>query len=80
MKTQLLKWGNSLALRIPKPVAEAAELCVGDTLDLDVDGPGTVRVLKPTAKPTLEELVSRITSENYHGETDWGDAAGKEVW
>jgi antitoxin component of MazEF toxin-antitoxin module len=34
MKTQLSKWGNSPALRIPKPVAEAAKLRVGDTLDL----------------------------------------------
>ena len=80
MKTQLSKWGNSLALRIPKPVAEAAELRVGDTLDLDVDGPGAVRVRKPMAKVTLAELVLRITDENRHGETDSGEALGNEVW
>ena len=80
MKTQLSKWGNSLALRIPKPVAEAAMLRDGDTLDLDVEGPGAVRMRKPASKATLEELVSRITDENRHGEAEWGEAIGNEVW
>jgi len=80
MKTQIAKWGNSLALRIPKPVAEAAKLHNGDTLDLDVEGPGAVRMRKPKHKPTLEELVARISDQNRHGETDWGEPVGAEVW
>ena len=80
MKTQLSKWGNSLALRIPKPVADAANLRDGDTLDLEAEGPGAVRVRKPTSKPSLEELVARITDENRHRETEWGEAIGNEVW
>ncbi len=80
MKTQLAKWGNSLALRIPKSVAEAAKLRDGDTLLLDVEAPGSVRLRKPRQRPTLEELVARITDENRHGETDWGELVGAEVW
>jgi antitoxin MazE len=80
MKTQLSKWGNSLAVRIPKPVAQAANLKDGDTLDLDVEGPGSVRIRKPKHQPTLEELAARITEENRHNETDWGEPAGGEVW
>ena len=34
----------------------------------------------PEAKPTLEELVARITDENRHPETDWGEPVGEEVW
>ena len=79
MKTQLAKWGNSLALRIPKSVAEAAELRDGDTLVLDVEAPGSVRLRKPRHKPTIEELVARITDENRHDETDWGEPVGAEV-
>lgn len=39
-------------------------------------------ILKPVPKPrpTLEELVAGITPENRHPETDWGEAAGNEVW
>ena len=80
MKTQLAKWGNSLAVRIPKPVALAAKLKTGDDLEVDVDGPGRVRIRKRKQKPTLEQLVSRITPENRHSETDWGDPVGKELW
>lgn len=80
MKTQLAKWGNSLAVRIPKPVATAAKLRTGDNLELDVEGPGRVRIRKPKRKPTLEELVARITPENRHSETDCGEPLGKELW
>ncbi|HXJ04874.1 MAG TPA: AbrB/MazE/SpoVT family DNA-binding domain-containing protein [Candidatus Acidoferrum sp.] len=80
MKTQLAKWGNSLAVRIPKPVALAAKLRTGDDLEVDVEGPGRVRIRKPKQKPTLEKLVSGITAENQHGETDWGQPAGSEMW
>jgi antitoxin MazE len=80
MKTQLAKWGNSLAVRIPKPVAVAAKFRTGDDLEVDVEGPGRVRIRKPKRKPTLEELVARITPENQHSETDWGEPVGKELW
>lgn len=80
MKTQLAKWGNSPAVRIPKLVAEAAKLRTGDTLHLDVEGPGAVRIRKPKHEPTLEQLVQAITPENRHTETDWGQRVGNEVW
>lgn len=80
MKTRLAKWGNSLAVRIPKPVAVAAKLRKGDDLEVDVEGPGRVRIRKPKRKPTLEQLVAGITPENQHSETDWGELVGKELW
>ena len=80
MKTQLAKWGNSFAIRIPKPIADAAKLRSGDALILDVEGPGAVIVRKSRRKPNLKELVSLITTENRHPETDWGEPRGKEVW
>ncbi len=80
MKTQLAKWGNSLAVRIPKPIAIAARLKTGDDLDVAADGPGKVRIRKPRAKPTLEQLVSQITPENQHAESDWGEPVVKELW
>jgi antitoxin MazE len=29
---------------------------------------------------TLEQLVAAITAENLHGETDWGEPVGEEIW
>jgi antitoxin MazE len=80
MKTQLAKWGNSLAVRIPKHVAAAAKLRPGDDLEVATDGPGKVRIQKQKRKRTLEQLISAITPANLHAETDWGQAVGKELW
>jgi antitoxin MazE len=79
-KTQLARWGNSMAVRIPKPVADAAKLRTGDDLEWAVDGPGAVRIRKSKKKLTLEELVQGISAENIHSETDWGEPVGSELW
>jgi antitoxin MazE len=80
MKAQLRKWGNSLAVRIPKPVAEAAKLRQGDRLEFRVTGPGAVQIRTAKTKPTLAQLIHGITPENRHGEMDWGKPVGKELW
>jgi antitoxin MazE len=80
MKTQIAKWGNSMAVRIPKAVAQAAKLRPGDHLELAAEGSGVVRMRKRKEKQTLQELVRGITAANIHTETDWGKAKGNELW
>jgi antitoxin MazE len=80
VKTQLAKWGNSMAVRIPKAIAEAARLRPGDHLEMAVEDSGTLRIRKKKGKQTLSQLISGITPENLHRETDWGAPAGKELW
>ena len=79
-KTQLAKWGNSLAVRIPKSVVGTARLQEGDEVTLAV-GKGGAIVMRPARrKYRLDELVSKITARNRHDETDWGPQLGKEAW
>jgi len=66
MKTRLTKKGNSLALRVPKPIARQLSCVTEITLDLDVKGSGAVHMRKPSPRSNLEEFVSRITHENQH--------------
>jgi antitoxin MazE len=80
MKTQLARWGNSMAVRIPKAVAEAARLRLGDQLEMAVEDSGTLRIRKKKGKQKLSDLVRAITPENLHAESDWGAPAGKELW
>ena len=80
MKTQLAKWGNRVAVRIPKAIAEAARLRPGDQLEMAVEGSGTLRIRKAKGKQKLSQLIRRINAANLHGETDWGLPAGKELW
>jgi antitoxin MazE len=79
MKTQMVKWGNSLAVRIPKPVVEEARLKEGDTLEIASAAEGQVELRRPTRIPTLAQLVAQITSENRYSEIGVGAEVGKEV-
>jgi antitoxin MazE len=79
MQTQIGKWGNSLAVRIPGIYAKDLDLKEG--MELEVSLVKGQIVLRPLPEQyTLEELVSQITPENLHEETDWGPAAGRESW
>lgn len=80
MKTRILKWGNSLALRIPKPFAEEAHLAEDSAVDVSVRNGRLVVVPVPEPEFTLEALVAEITPANRHTETDTGNAVGNEVW
>jgi len=80
VRTRLARWGNSLALRIPKTVAEDARLSEGDQLTVAVAKDGSLSLRPARRKYRLEDLVSRITPRNRHQETDWGPKTGKEAW
>jgi antitoxin MazE len=75
---QIVKWGNSLAVRIPKPLAGKARLNEGDRIVIKAAN-GRIELSRSEPLPTLKELVSRITPENRYGETSAGRERGKEV-
>jgi antitoxin MazE len=80
MLTKVQKWGNSLALRIPKTFAHDAQLENDSMVEISlVDGQ---IVIKPVIKRTwtLEQLLTGVTKDNLHAETDTGQAQGNEVW
>ncbi len=79
MRAQMLKWGNSLAVRIPKPLAEEANLKAGDAIEIEVGAEGSVQLSRVGKVPTLAELVSQITPENRYAELSTGAEIGKEV-
>ncbi len=79
-KTQLARWGNSLAVRIPLRVVETARLREGDELTLAVGKNGAIVIRPAQRKYQLNELISKITARNCHEETEWGPRVGKEAW
>ncbi len=81
MKAKIQKWGNSLAIRIPKSFAVQTEIKQNSIIDLSVnDGKIIVEPEKKKPKYTLEELLDGVTEENLHGEIDFGKPVGKEIW
>jgi antitoxin MazE len=80
MKTRVQKWGNSLALRIPKSFAAEAGLQENAPVELSlVEGKLVIQPVVPQP-PTLEDLLRGVTDQNLHGEWDTGPAVGREVW
>jgi len=80
MKARIQKWGNSLALRIPKPFAEESNLREDSQVDISVRSGKLVVVAIDEPQLTLAELVAQITPENRHDEIDTGIAVGNEIW
>lgn len=76
-EAQIVKWGNSLAVRIPKPVAEAVGAQEGDPIVIEAED-GHIKVRRKQRVPALKELVAKITSENRYEEIPSGPARGKE--
>ena len=75
-RVHLVKWGNSLAVRIPKTALEELRVKEGDELRIRIKN-GRLELAPMAHEETLESLVARITPENRHGELDWGLPVGR---
>ena len=80
MKTRVQKWGNSLALRIPKPFATEIGLRRNSPVEVSVVEGRLVIV--PVVEPalTLKHLLAQVNEDNLHGEIETGPAVGREAW
>ena len=77
--TKVQKWGNSLAVRIPRGFAEQLMIQQGSEVDLSLDGDRLV--IKPRRRElSLSELLAQVTDENIHAEVATGEPTGREVW
>jgi antitoxin MazE len=79
MSTQFVKWGNSLALRIPKAMAEALAVGEGSAATISVEDGAIVVRAQGVKSYRIEDLVKKITPKNRHAEIDTGAALGREI-
>ena len=79
MQTTIKKWGNSLALRIPKLLALDANLKLNNFVEISIDQ-GSI-IITPISKKeySLEKLLKGVSKNNLHGEFDTGAPIGKEI-
>jgi antitoxin MazE len=81
MQTTVSKWGNSLALRLPRHVAEEVKLVEGSTVCVVVED-GSLRVTPSRKKFKLSELLQgeKPSAQKEEKEYDWGPPVGDEAW
>ncbi len=80
MRVRVQKWGNSLALRIPRSFATETALDSGSEVDLTLEEGRLVITPLPESSYRLDDLLAQITPENLHAETDTGPSIGDEAW
>ena len=78
MRTQIKRWGNSLAVQIPDVLAGQLGISENTPVELDVvDG---ALVIRTSSKLTLAHLLAGIACENLCGEIESGPFSGEEAW
>jgi len=80
MKTRIQKWGNSLALRIPKSFAAEAHIKQDSLVDVSFDDGKLVVIPVSESEITLKKLLDGVTEQNIHREVETGGSMGDEVW
>ena len=80
METRIGKWGNSLALRIPQSVAASMGITLNAAVELTPRGEQLVVSVLNRSPAELDDLLSRVTEDNLHGEVETGPSLGGEAW
>jgi antitoxin MazE len=80
MRVAVRKWGNSLALRIPKSLASDSRIAQGSLVEVTIEK-GKL-VITPITVPeySLNQLLAKVRQRNLHAEVDTGSATGRESW
>ena len=79
MKATIQKWGNSLAIRIPKNITKDSRVSEGSNIDIMVENGKIILSTSPKVY-SLKELLKNVTNENIHSEISTGDYIGGEIW
>jgi antitoxin MazE len=78
MKTKVQKWGNSLAVRIPKTFADMLNFEHNTEVEVVVENDEVI--IRPVKRYSLEQLLAEVSDENLHSEVETGTAVGNEIW
>jgi len=80
MVTHIQKWGNSLAVRIPKAFADEIKLVENASIQMMLKDGALMIFPEQQTEWSLEDLLADVTDQNIHGEWETGSASGKETW
>lgn len=78
VRVQIRKWGNGLALRIPKQFAEDADIREGTVVNLSVSKGRVIATPVRGKRATLKQLLAGVNKGNLHHEMDFGPSVGRE--
>lgn len=80
MQNRISKWGNSLAVRLPKEVLHKAGIKMNQIVQISQKDNGIFIEPVKVQKASLAELLSKVTEANSHKLIEFGAPVGKEIW
>ncbi len=81
MLVKVQKWGNSLAVRIPKAFAGEINITENSSVNLTlIDGSINLKPTENNYEYRLDDLIEQVNESNLHSEYDSGKPEGKEIW
>ena len=80
MQIKIQKWGDSLAIRIPKSFAKQIKIDQGSFVDLSTEKGKLIAEPLDEKEFSLEQLLDGVTEQNLHDEIDFGNTIGKEIF
>ena len=78
MTNEIKRWGNSLALRIPKDLCRTLGLDEGSQVDMTVADGKLIITPKQARLTALLDALEAHGRPDPHGELDWGQDVGSE--
>ncbi len=79
VQSKVRKWGNSLGIRLQKPIVEQLRFQDGSDIDIKVSGKKMIVTLS-APKYSLKSLMEKVNEENIHHETKTGSPVRTEIW
>jgi len=80
VRTKVQRWGNSLAVRIPKSFAQEVGVMDGSLVEMRLVDGGLLVEPVSVRRLSLQKLLDGVTEANLHAEVDTGSAHGSEAW
>lgn len=78
MACKILKWGNSVGVRIPKVYMDKLGLKTGDSVDFNTDGEKLI--VTKVSENTLKSRIEKFNGEGECEKFEWSESRGKEIW
>lgn len=79
MQVEVVKWGNSSAVRLPAAALRELHIALGDRLHLKIED-GKIVLERAQTEYRLEDMLACITKDNQHAPADFGAPVGREAW
>lgn len=80
MAVTLHRWGNSIGLRVPRPMLAQLGLTAGSRVDIRIEGSRLVMEPVRPKRLSMSELLEGFAPDDRPDEIDWGEPVGREVW